>query len=126
MAQARLKTDNIEAGSNEAQEIINEWLRQEKERVRERARRHASMKYKHFTKTSFYESTDVYSKVMVILALVFGIGIIIGSVVGTIGAIKKEPRLINVNYLGSAFILLVIGVIITLFSAKKMSKGAKK
>jgi ABC-type antimicrobial peptide transport system permease subunit len=83
------------------------------------------MKYKHFTKTSFYESTDVYSKVIIILALVFGIGIITGAVVGTIGAIKKEPKIININYLGSAIILLTLGVIITLFSALKMNKMAR-
>ncbi|HEY9125264.1 MAG TPA: DnaJ domain-containing protein [Bacteroidales bacterium] len=125
LAQARLKADKIGANQHEAQEIIDQWLRKERERIRERARQHASMKYKHFTKTSFYESTDVYSKVIVILALIFGIGIIAGSIIGTIGAIKKEPKLINFSYLGSAIILFTFGVIITLFSALKMNKVVK-
>ena len=125
MAQAKLKANNTEVNQHEAQEIIDEWLRKERERIRERARRHASMKYKRFIKTSFYESTDVYSKVIVILALIFGIGIIAGSIIGTIGAIKKEPKLINFSYLGSAIILFTLGVIITLFSALKMNKVVK-
>lgn len=109
-----------EAFSEEtAQSIIDAWLIAEKERMRARARKHASMRYRQFRETQLYQSSDIFSKALIIVSLLLGFFIITGALYGTWHQWKENARLINAGYIGSAIIILFIGCLMLGYALTK-------
>jgi curved DNA-binding protein CbpA len=117
------KTDFTEETS---QSIIDAWLIAERERMRARAKKYAEMRYNHFRKTEFYRSTDVYSKILGVLSLTLGIVVILGAIFGTIREVNTNPNLLNFNYIGSAFLTLILGCIITVYASNHLIVAFRK
>jgi hypothetical protein len=103
-----------------AQSVIDAWLLAEKERMRARAKKYAEMRYNHFKQTEFYRSTDIYSKILGFLYLALGLCVIIVVIFGTISEIKTNPLLLNFSYLLSAFIMFIMGSVLTGFAASRL------
>ncbi len=112
--QGRLYSQYSTAGSKEAQEIIDEWLKSERERIRARARKHARMRYSQFKKTKYFRATDTrQNQVLALVAIFVGFFIIFGSINGTLKVISENEKLRNINYIGSFVIIFIVGMIIT-------------
>lgn len=103
-----------------AQDIINSWMAAERERIRKRAQQHANMRYAQFRKSKLYRSSFVFPKFLALFSLVFGMSIIFGSVYGTLNQYHVDARVINFNYIASAFIIFSIGIAITAFSISRL------
>jgi hypothetical protein len=112
----------------EAQAIIDEWLKAERERIRARAKAHARMKYSQFKQTEYFKSTDTkQNQIVATLAIAVGIFVVVGSVRGTLKVIAENEELRNVNYIGSFVIIFIVGIIlIGVGSARLLSPLHKK
>jgi hypothetical protein len=109
-----------------AQSIIDAWLISEKERMRARAKKYAEMRYNHFKHTEFYRSTDVYSKIIGVLSLSLGVVVILGAIFGTLRETNSDPELLNLNYLGSAILMFIMGCLLTIFAANRLLVAFRK
>ncbi|HPO65242.1 MAG: DnaJ domain-containing protein [Bacteroidales bacterium] len=99
--------------NREAQAIIDEWLKAERERIRARARKHARMRYSQFKQTEYFKATDTrQNQIVASMAILVGIFVVIGSVKGTLKVITENEELRNVNYLGSFVIIFIVGIIL--------------
>lgn len=114
--------------SREAQAIIDEWLKSERERIRARAKAHARMRYSQFKKTEYFKSTDTrQNQIVASMAIAVGFFVVIGSVKGTLKVIAENEELKNINYIGSFVIIFIVGLIlIGVGSARLLSPMLKK
>ncbi|MGC8804288.1 MAG: hypothetical protein ACP5PS_11060, partial [Bacteroidales bacterium] len=126
-SQPRSSHDVYES-SREAQTIIDEWLKSERERIRARAKAHARMRYSQFKKTDYFKSTDTrQNQIVASMAIAVGFFVLIGSVQGTLKVIAENEELKNINYIGSFVIIFIVGLIlIGVGSARLLSPILKK
>jgi hypothetical protein len=116
-----------EVSNMEAQIIIDEWLRAERERIRERARKHAGMHYSQFKKTDYYKTTEARQNLVVsILAIALGLFVMGGSVLGSIKVLTENDKLRNINYIGSTVVIFIFGLILTSIAVIKLMSSIKK
>ncbi len=103
-----------------AQNIINAWLKQERERIRARASMHASMKFREFKKTKLYKTTEILNYSLSIGTLLLGILVFIGAALGTWRQFAINYNDIDSNYLASAIMVGALGILMTSYSVYKI------
>jgi len=119
---------NVYESNREAQSIIDEWLKAERERIRARAKAHARMRYSQFKQTEYFKATNTrQNQIVATLAIAVGIFVVVGSVQGTLKVISENEELRNINYIGSFVIIFIVGIIlIGVGSARLLSPLRKK
>jgi uncharacterized membrane protein YidH (DUF202 family) len=130
LTQPQPSTTNYSSTYNsnlEAQAIIDEWLKSERERIRARARAHARMRYNQFKKTEYFKATDTHqNQIVASLAIVVGFFVIVGSVNGTLKVIAENEELRNINYIGSFVIIFIVGVILIIVGTTRLLGPLRK
>ena len=108
-----------------AQEIIDAWLKSENERMRKRANKHAEMRFYNFKKSKLFKSSFVMPKSIIYASLFFGTFVVIGSLYGTWHQYVEDKRLVNANYIGSAIIVFLMGVVMISFAGNRWAEQRK-
>jgi curved DNA-binding protein CbpA len=108
-----------------AQSIIDNWLIGERERIRNRANNYANMKFRNFKKTKIYRTTEILTNYLNIIILFFGILVFFGSVFGTWKQLSTRPKDIDFTYIASAFLVGLLGILITSYSVYKITTSLK-
>lgn len=108
-----------------AQSVIDEWLKAERERIRARANRHASMRYSNFKKTKFYRTTVILNNSLYIGTLLLGISVFFGAVLGTWRQFIINYQDVDSNYVASAILVGILGILMTSYSIYKILMSLK-
>lgn len=108
-----------------AQEVIDAWIKAERERMRASARKHASMRYYRFKKSEMYRSSAVLSRSIIFFALFLGASVIFGSVFGTWNQWQEDSELVTSTYMGAALIIFLLGFAMTAFAMNKLFERHK-
>jgi curved DNA-binding protein CbpA len=108
-----------------AQSIIDAWIIAERERIRERARRHSNMRYQNFKKTNLYRTTEILTTYLSIGSLLLGVVVLLGPLFGTWIQWKNGSSEINAGSIFNVCMVCSIGVIMTTYSAYKIRMSLK-
>ncbi len=113
--------------NREAQTIIDEWLAKERERIRSRARMHASMRFNQFRKTPYYKATETKQiQIISILAIIVGIFVIFGSILGANKVISENEKLDTISYIGASVMITIVGIILVIVGFTRLISSLKK
>jgi hypothetical protein len=115
-------TDSIK---ETAQIIIDLWMKSEREKIRERAKKYADYKFSRFKFTKIYRTTTFLTRWIAIGTFIFGIIILFDAAKSTIKVISKYEQ-VGFSYIASSFIIILLGVLITVYSAYKIYITFKK
>jgi hypothetical protein len=122
--QQELKQHKAASYNETAQSIIDTWMAGERERIRNRAKMHADMKFRNFKKTRIYRTTEILTNYLNMGTLVLGITVLLGAVIGTWQHLLNEHNT-DLSYIASAFIVAVLGVSMTFYSIVKIRNSKR-
>jgi len=109
-----------------AQGIIDTWIATERERIRSRAGRHANMRFRNFKKTKVYRTTEILNNSLNIGTLLLGIFVFFGPVFGTWRQWIINPKMIDLTYIISSLIVVMVGILMTSYSVYKIIQVIKE
>ena len=120
--EAALRKQRIHSYHETAQDIIDEWVKKEKERIRQRAHEFASMRYSNFKKSKTYKTTLLLIDAVHYGAFVLGILVMTGSVLGTWIQWLTDPRRIDFTYIFNSLLILLVGGVMTVYAIHQIRK----
>jgi curved DNA-binding protein CbpA len=120
-----LKDRNSTAYEETAQSIIDAWMASERERIRNRAKQHADMRFRKFRKTKIYRTAEILTKYLNIGTLLLGIVVFTVSMFGTWQQTHLYNRYnIDFSYIASAVIVGLLGICMILYSIYKIRSAS--
>ena len=109
----------------EMQEMFNEWIRRERMRARARAARAAKKKFEEFRNSPLYRTSNLLSIGADYVVIFIGTLIILVPVFGVYYRTQADG-FINPNGVFAAVMLIIIGTVIIVFSAKDIRNRREK
>ncbi len=109
----------------EMQEMFNEWMRRERMRARARAARAAKKKFEEFRNSPLYRTSNLLSIGADYFVIFIGTLIILVPVFGVYYRTQADG-FINPNGVFAAVMLIIVGTVIIVFSAKDIRNRREK
>ena len=101
-------------------EVYQEWVRYQRERVRQQAAREARMKYQEFKKTRVYKTALMFNRIANTAIIISGFLIVIGAIYGLhskgIYEYHLGERSLDYNGILATVLVTVVGLVIIIFT----------
>lgn len=94
--------------------FMNEWMQQERDRIRKQAAKEAKMNYERYMNSRAFKTTNTLNSIVDYFALFFGLLIILGSIYGVHKL--RETESLNFNRILMGICLFIVGLIIFTFT----------
>ena len=117
----KTSVETVKGNSNIPNNMFYEnWLNQERAKVRKQAAYEAKMKFESFKKTKVYKTARVFSKVLNVTISFSGIFIIAAASYGLfqrgLTIYENGIEKVNINGIVTAFFVSIVGIVLIVFS----------